>query len=168
MSAPFLGQITIFAGNFAPRGYALCNGQLLSIASNTALFSILGTTYGGNGTSTFALPNLQGRVPIGAGTGAGLSAYNEGDSGGVESVVLNASQMPIHTHPVNATSAARSSSSPVAHFPSAGGYYGSTSGSQMAAGMLGNAGGNTGHENRQPYLAINYIIALQGIFPTRN
>ena len=102
MASPFIGQITLFAGNFAPRGWAFCNGQLLSIAQNTALFSILGTTYGGNGQTTFALPDLRGRVPVHAGQGPGLSNYDLGQQGGAESVTLTTAQMPAHTHPANA------------------------------------------------------------------
>src|ERR1700759_5675957 len=117
MATPILGEIRMFAGNFAPRGYALCNGQLLSIAQNTALFSLLGTTYGGDGRTTFALPNLQSRVPIHMGQGPGLSPYVEGQQGGTEAVTLNITQMPIHNHLVNSVGNGGNQASPVNNLP---------------------------------------------------
>ena len=171
---PFIGELMLFAGNFAPRNYAMCNGQLLSIAQNTALFSILGTTYGGNGQTTFALPDLRGRVPIHMGQGPGLSNYSEGEVGGVENVTLLTTQMPVHTHPaqVNAASGA-TSKSPGGNLPaftSGGSSYGPTADLVMASNMvnIGAAGGSQPHENRQPYLALNWCICLFGIFPSRN
>jgi microcystin-dependent protein len=181
MSDPFLGQLMIFAGNFAPRGWATCDGQILSIAQNTALFSLLGTTYGGNGQTTFALPDLRGRVPIHVGQGPGLSPYTLGEVSGVESVTLNTTQMPMHNHTATATvscadSAQSLSDSPVGGVPggvSGGPQVFATSGTaQMSATMVtptvGIAGGNQPHENRQPFLVMTVCIALEGIFPSRN
>jgi microcystin-dependent protein len=167
VAEPFLGQILLFAGNFAPSGWALCNGQLLSIQQNTALFSILGTTYGGNGQTNFALPDLRGRAPIHMGQGPGLSNYPEGEVGGVESVTLIASQMPAHTHAQPATAADEGTNRPNAAVPARGGVYAATSdGSALAPTSA--AGGSQPHENRPPFLVMNYCIALQGIFPSRN
>ena len=172
MAEPFVGEIRMFGFNFAPVGWALCNGQLLPISQNQALFSLLGTTYGGDGTTTFALPNLQSRVPLHQGQGAGLSAYAQGQVGGAETVTLAAAQMPGHTHPVKASSSAATSDRP-------GGRVLARSGSHiytpepdtttvMNATMLGAAGGSEPHDNIQPYLAVNFCIALEGIFPARN
>ena len=173
MSNPYLGEIRIFGFTFAPAGWALCNGQILSISQNTALFSLLGTTYGGNGQSTFALPNLQGRVPNHFGQGAGLSTYTQGQVGGVESVTLTVNQMPQHNHLVNATSdtAAAAGPSPkyLGHSPSTPIYVNvPTVVVQMSPGMISITGGSQAHENRQPYLTLNFCISLQGIFPSRN
>jgi len=178
---PFIGQIMMFGGNFAPRGWAFCEGQLLPISSNTALFSILGTTYGGDGRTTFALPDLRGRAPIHAGHGPGLSDIRLGQKGGVEQVTLTASNMPSHNHPVNVSSAAGTSSSPSGAYPAASQFqadrsspvvevnsYGNSTNATMGASTVGNAGGNIPFNNRDPYLGVNYIIALQGIFPSRS
>ena|SRR5438128_8975221 len=170
MASPFIGQITLFAGNFAPRGWAFCNGQLLSIAQNTALFSILGTTYGGNGQTTFALPDLRGRVPVHAGQGPGLSNYDLGQQGGAESVTLTTAQMPAHTHPANANDSAATTNRPGGGVPARGGSYadapdGSTT---LDPAAVGSAGGDQPHTNVQPYTTLNYIIAIEGIFPSRN
>jgi microcystin-dependent protein len=167
MAEPFLGMIIIFGGNFPPRGWAPCDGRLLPINQNTALFSLLGTTYGGNGTTTFALPDLRGRVPLGYSQGPGLSNYSLGEASGVENVTLNAAEMPAHTHAQPATASDETTNRPNAAVPARGGVYASASdGSNLAATT--SAGNNQPHENRQPYLAVNYIIALQGIFPSRN
>jgi microcystin-dependent protein len=174
MSNPFLGEIRMFSGNFAPRGWAMCNGQLLSISQNTALFSILGTTYGGNGTSTFALPNLQGRVPIHVGQGAGLSLYNLGQQAGVENVALTQGQMPTHNHTVNAVASGGNQASPASGslaIESTGtslDYSTVTPTSPMNAAMLSTSGSGQPHTNIQPYLCVNFIIALVGIYPSRN
>jgi microcystin-dependent protein len=176
MAEPFLGEIRMFGGNFAPTGWALCNGQLLPIQQNTALFSILGTTFGGNGTTNFALPNLQGRVPVHMGQGSGLSNYILGETAGVESVTLQVTQMPAHTHALNASTTPGSSASPQNGVPASGvdSQGGSVSGyvpspnTTMAANAVGMAGSSIPHENRQPLLCVNFIIALQGIFPSRN
>jgi microcystin-dependent protein len=167
--SPFIAEITLFGGNFAPRGYALCAGQVLAISQNTALFSILGTTYGGNGQTTFALPDLRGRVPVGQGQGPGLSNVDLGQQAGAETVTLTSGQMPAHTHTAAATQAGATSTRPANNVPSGGGAYNPTSdGSTLAAGFIATTGGSQPHENHQPYLGLNYIIALEGIFPSRN
>ena len=184
MSEPFLGQICPFGFNFAPRGWAMCNGQILPIAQNTALFSLLGTTYGGNGQTTFALPNLQSRVPLHFGQGAGLSSYSLGQAAGTESVTLlqnNMPQMPVNL-PITATLKTSNeegdNARPAGRFPAAltsgSGYVSATDNSTMAAGAVtGNVSGIVGGGSQpvpvlQPYLAINFCIALEGIFPSRN
>lgn len=179
-SEPFLGEIVMFAGNFAPRGWAFCDGQLLAINSNQALFSILGTTYGGDGRTTFALPDLRGRTAIGPRQGPGLSNYQLGQRGGLETVTLSAAQMPSHTHATTATLQATStrgnSAVPTGNIlaskPRTDIYSDAAPDVSMdsAAVTLQNAatGGSQAHENRMPYLAINHIIALFGIFPSRN
>jgi microcystin-dependent protein len=168
---PYIGEIRIFSGNFAPKGWAFCNGQLLSIQSNTALFSLIGTYYGGNGTTTFALPNLQSRIPIHQGQGQGLSPYIVGQIGGNENITLLTQQMPQHNHTV-ATATTSSSNKP------ANNYWADAAGGNMysagpATGTLnGQAmsyqGNGLPHSNLQPYLAVSFIIATQGIFPPRN
>ena len=181
MSSPFIGEIIMFAGNFAPRGWALCNGQILAIAQNTALFSILGTTYGGNGQTTFALPDLRSRVPMHAGQGAGLSDRTLGESAGEETHTLIQTEMPQHQHQVNpacsaedADRAAAKNNFPASPFSTVGGaavnaYTGAASpNTTMGATTSAVAGGSQPHNNLQPYLAVNFIIALQGIFPSRN
>jgi microcystin-dependent protein len=171
----FIGEISLVAFTFAPRGWAFCDGQLLPIAQNTALFALLGTTYGGNGQTTFALPDLRGRVPLhaGGGTGPGLSTYNLGESAGVENVTLLAGQMPAHNHLMNASSANGTSDSPANGImgKNASGVpqYGTGApNATMAAGAIGAAGSNQPHENRPPYLGLNFVICLEGIFPSRN
>jgi len=177
MSDPFIGEIRMFAGNFAPRGWALCNGQLLPISQNTALFSILGTTYGGNGQTTFGLPDLRGRVALHPGQGPGLSPYTLGEQGGSESVTLLTTNMPAHTHMVNASTTNATApaptngilASPLDSNAGAGlGYVTTSPNTQMAPNSIAPSGGSQPHENRQPYNCVNYIIALQGIFPSRN
>ena len=173
MDQPFLAAIFLFAATFAPRGYAFCDCQLLSISQNTALFSLIGTTYGGNGTTNFALPDFRGRVPVHAGQGPGLSSYVEGQSSGSENTTLLVNNLPQHSHSLVATSEVGSTSDPT------GAYLGNTgaldreyntSGTHvnMNAGAVGLTGGNQPFNNLQPYLAVNFIIALQGIFPSRN
>jgi microcystin-dependent protein len=172
VSEPFLGEIRMFGFNFAPQGWALCDGQLLPISQNAALFDLLGTTYGGDGTTTFALPNLQSRVPIHQGQGAGLSSYVAGQAGGTETVTLAAAQMPEHTHSVKASSSAAASDKPEgsalaqshSHIYTAE----PDTSTVMNANMLGDAGGSASHDNIQPYLAVNFCIALTGIFPAQN
>jgi microcystin-dependent protein len=175
MQDPWLGEIALVAFNFAPQGWAFCNGQLLSIAQNTALFSLLGTTYGGDGVSTFALPNLQSRVPLHFGQGPGLSSYALGQTVGQESVTLQTPQIPAHTHSYTpqATTASGGAISPAGALWAESGtgdtiYQQGNSNAQMAPQTLGNTGGGQPHENRQPLLALNYIIALVGIFPSRS
>jgi len=169
---PFIGEIQIFAGNFAPTGWAFCDGQLLPIASNTALFSLLGTTYGGNGQTTFALPDLRGRVPIHPGQGPGLSPRSLGESAGVENVTLATTEMAAHAHTLGASSASGSSDSPAgkvaARSPAAIPQYAAVANANLAATAIGSAGGSQPHNNMQPYLALTYIIALTGIFPSRS
>ncbi|MEA2212862.1 MAG: hypothetical protein QOF83_2810 [Solirubrobacteraceae bacterium] len=164
----FIGAIFMFGGNFAPRGYAFCDGQQLAISQNTALFSLLGTTYGGNGTTTFALPDLRGRAPIHVGQNPGGSFHTLGESGGTDSVVLTTGQLPAHGHQVN-VGTSQTTSSPSGSIPAQGGSY--TTGfatGQMAANAIALAGSNQAHPNLQPFLAVSFIIALQGIFPSRN
>jgi microcystin-dependent protein len=180
MAEPFLAQIATFPFNFAPRGWALCNGQLMSISQNTALFSLLGTTYGGNGTSNFALPNLQGSVPLGAGQGPGLSLYDLGESGGTTDITLLTSEMPIHTHFVNATTDRGNSTSASGNVPATGAagtpqkptvaklYSTNAPNTQLNSPALSVAGGSQPHNNMQPYLTLNFCIALLGIFPSRS
>jgi len=174
MASPFIGQITLFAGNFAPRGWAFCNGQLLSISQNTALFSILGTTYGGDGRTTFGLPDLRGRVPIHPGQGPGLSNYILGQKAGAERVTLTQNQLPSHNHAVNAVAEGGNQASPAGNLPAVEStgtskdYSDAAATGQMNSGMVGNTGGNEAFSVVQPYQCVNYIIALQGIYPSRN
>jgi microcystin-dependent protein len=176
MANPFVAEIRIFCGDFAPKGWAFCNGQILPISQNTALFSLLGTTYGGDGKSNFALPNLQGTFPMHPGSGPGLTPRTLGDASGTASVTLLESQMPTHSHAPFASSDPATSESPVA---GANGavmlaattvpVYGAlTEPTFLAEAAIGSAGGSEAHQNRQPYLALNFIIALQGVFPPRS
>ncbi|HEY0426271.1 MAG TPA: tail fiber protein [Pyrinomonadaceae bacterium] len=174
MSEPFLGQINIFPYNFAPRGWAFCAGQILSIAQNTALFSLLGTTFGGNGQTTFALPDLRGRVANGAGQGPGLSNYDLGEVSGTENTTLTINQMPAHQHTivVNVNSSEGGQNSPQNTFlgKTDPGIYAATSdnthmGQQPPTGI---SGGSQPFSILQPFLTLNFCIALQGIFPSRN
>ncbi|HWF07002.1 MAG TPA: tail fiber protein [Bryobacteraceae bacterium] len=177
-SQPYLGAIFIFAGNFAPRGYQLCQGQLLPISQNTALFSILGTTYGGNGTSTFALPDLRGRIPVGVGSGPGLNPIEQGELSGVQNVTILTSNMPAHNHLINAADSGGGLSSPKASFlaqPLDANQSPTTmysANAAPAATMAPNAVSVTGQSLplniQNPYLGLNYIIAMEGIFPSRN
>lgn len=168
-SDPFIAEIILFAGNFAPRGWAFCNGQILPINQNLALFSLLGTTYGGNGTTTFALPDLRGRVPVHPGQGPGLSNVNLGEVGGSETRTLGVNQLPSHSHAAAVTQGAQTSTRPSGNFPSAGGAYASASdGSNFNAGFIRSTGGGQPFNIRPPFLGVNYIIALAGIFPSRN
>lgn len=169
----FIGTIKAFGFNFAPRGWALCQGQLLPIAQNTALFSLLGTTYGGNGTTTFALPDLRGRMPIGQGQGPGLSNYVMGQMGGTENTSLIANNLPAHSHTLNAYSEAGDVASPANALLATSGtldpeYRASGTGVTMAAGAIGVTGGGQPFNNVQPYLVVNYSICVNGIFPSRN
>ena len=165
---PFIGEIRLVPFNFAPRGWAICAGQLLPINQNQALFALLGTTYGGDGRTTFALPDLRGRIPIGAGQPPAGSSYPLGATGGQETVELATRQLPGHAHAVHASSAASTTKNPATAFPAGGGAYAAERNVRMKAAMIGRTGGGEGHENRQPYLSLNYIIALQGIFPAQS
>lgn len=172
MSEPFLGQIMLVPYNFAPRGWAFCNGQILPIAQNTALFSLLGTTFGGNGQTTFALPDLRGRAALSSGQGPGLSSYDLGQVGGTESETLTINQMPQHNHLVTANTEGSNSNSPNGAVPgdtSVGNIYATVLGSAtMNVGMITNTGGSQPFALLSPYLVLNYCIALEGIFPSRN
>lgn len=175
MSEPFLGQIMIVGFNFPPRGWAFCEGQVLPISQNQSLFSLLGTTYGGDGRTTFVLPDLRGRVPISPGQGPGLSNYRWGDNGGAEAVALTAGQIPSHNHsaPNRCNTNDGETDEPNGNFMAkAGGgetIYASSANADMGGGAVtGNAGGGQQHNNIQPYLSIYFCIALQGIFPSRN
>jgi microcystin-dependent protein len=174
MATPFLGQIQAFAFGFAPRNWAMCNGQLLSIAQNTALFSLLGTTYGGNGVTTFALPDLRSRTSNHQGQGPGLTNYVLGQISGVETVTLTIQNLPAHIHPmaVHASSAGKLNTNPGTNKLGAAQIYTSSPvGPAMdpaIANPVSNAGSSQPHPNIQPYLAINWCIALTGIFPSRN
>jgi microcystin-dependent protein len=169
MSTPFIGQLMAVAFNFAPKSWAFTNGQVMSIAQNQALFSLLGTTYGGNGQTTFSLPNLQSRVTVSSGQGPGLSTYTLGQTGGEENHTLLSSEIPTHTHVMSATAAAGSLGAPAGNvFANSPMYVKGNGDSQPIAGFTGSAGGNQPHANIQPYLVINWCIALQGIFPSRN
>ena len=175
MADPFVAEIRIFPFNFAPRGWAWCNGQLMPLSQNTALFSLLGTTYGGNGQSTFALPDLQGNAPMHPGQGPGLSLHDLGETSGSETVTLLVSEMPAHTHVLMAdaedTGEQGSLTAGVSLAKSVGGnLYQSTTNTNltpMAANALSLAGGNLPHNNMQPYLTFYFNIALQGVFPPR-
>jgi len=181
MSNPFLAEIRMFTGNFAPTGWAQCNGQLIPISQNTALFSLLGTTYGGDGKSNFALPNLQGCAPMHPGQGPGLSLHDLGETGGEQTVTLLQTEIPVHSHaPGCVTSAAGDQNSPgpttvwgltagasrqqaPANYATQG-----TPAVQMNASAIGPAGGSLPHNNMSPFLAVTFIIALQGVFPARS
>jgi microcystin-dependent protein len=171
MSTPFLGQLLLASFNFPPKGYAVCNGQLMAINQNQALFSILGTTFGGNGVQSFGLPNLQGRTPVGVGVGGGNNIA-WGEVAGVESVLLLASNVPPHSHALNASGAVASSDKPAGGALLAGqganAFTAATGLGSMNAGTVSTVGGSLPHENRQPFLVMTWCIALSGIFPSRN
>ena len=177
MADPFIGEIKMFGGNFAPRGYALCNGQLLPINQNSALFALLGTTYGGNGVSTFGLPNFQGVVPMGFGNGPGLTPRQLGETGGSSNVTLTSVNVPAHTHVLNGTSAGATTPSPNGNLWAVSGsrritvnQYSAAKGTgvAMAPQALATAGSSVPHNNLQPTLVVNFIMATVGIFPARN
>lgn len=176
MSEPFLAGIIMFGGNFAPRGWAFCQGQILSIAQNTALFSLLGTTFGGNGQTTFGLPDFRGRTPVGTGQGPGLPSIDLGEQAGEPTHTLIITEIPQHTHVVtqgaNTTDGnPNATKSPANNYP---GYsdsaplYATASNANMAPLTCGIAGGSQPHNNMQPYLGMNFIIAIEGIYPSRN
>lgn len=166
---PYIGEIRIVGFNFAPRGWAFCDGSILSIAQNTALFSLLGTTYGGNGQTTFALPNLQGRAAMHPGTGPGLTPRVLGEQTGSSTVTLISNEMPIHSHQALASGNDADASSPIGNAWATAGLvqYRADSNTVMSPGALPSVGGNQAHNNLQPYLVLNFVIALQGIFPPR-
>jgi microcystin-dependent protein len=176
-----IGEIRLFAGTFAPKNWAYCNGATIAITSNTALFSILGTTYGGNGTTNFQLPDLQSRVCIGAGQGPGLQNYALGQKGGVESVTLAVPQMPPHTHVASGNYSPFVQAGSGDETNPSGGFLASSTGGDLyssdpntnmgptpVVATIGPAGSNAPHENQQPYLGMNYVVCMYGIFPARN
>jgi len=173
MAEPFIGQIIMAGFNFAPRGYAFCAGQLLSIAQNTALFSLLGTTYGGDGRVTFGLPDLRSRVSAHQGQGPGLTNRTMGESYGSETVTLTLAQLPQHSHLVAANNTGGNSTQPQGNFPAIDSsnrtqQYGRNPSGAMNPNMLSKVGGSQPHNNLMPYCVTNFSIALQGIFPSRN
>jgi microcystin-dependent protein len=181
MADPFVAEIRIFPFNFAPTGWAFCNGQLMPLSQNTALFSLVGTFYGGDGKSTFALPNLQSAAPMHQGSGQGLSQRFIGEMSGSETVTLIQSEMPFHTHQLIASDSDATTADPAGQYPAKGmwdngtafglmGAYSDTSPGNvtMAPQALSIAGGSLPHNNMQPYLALNFCIALQGVFPPRS
>ena len=168
MSQPFISEIRIFAGNYAPAGWAFCNGQLLLIGQNTTLFKLIGTTYGGNGTTNFALPNLQSRVPLHAGSGPGLGTYVRGETGGVEQVTLTAQQIPSHVHALTASTAGGNSNNAQGNVVADGpalAYVEAAPDTQLAPVAAAPAGGSQPHENRMPFLVVSFIISLTGVIP---
>ena len=170
MSDPFIAEIKIFAGTFAPRGWAFCNGQLLPIAQNTALFSLVGTTYGGDGRTTFGLPNLQGRAPMHPGRGPGLTSRRLGETGGSETATLNSNQIAAHTHGARATTEAPATNSPSGALPAAAPVFeaGDATNTDMSDQSVAPVGGGQPHNNLQPVLTLHFIVALQGLYPSRS
>jgi microcystin-dependent protein len=173
MSEPFIGEIKMFAGNFAPRGWAMCDGQLLAIAQNNALFALLGTTYGGDGRTTFGLPDMRGRVPVHPGTGPGLSNRRQGEMAGAESHTLTIDEIPNHTHGVQAINKPGDSGNPENRLWAASSgtplsYSDATPDISMSSDAVTTEGGGQQHNNMMPTLCIHFIIALFGIFPSRN
>jgi microcystin-dependent protein len=173
MSEPFVGEIRMFGGSFAPRSWALCDGQLLAVNQNDALFSLLGTTYGGDGRTTFGLPDLRGRIPLHAGSGPGLTPRSLGSRSGTESNTLNANQLPAHNHIFNGTTNPAGDTSPAGNLPgtaAGSNLYNNASANLVAmdADMVATNGGGGSHNNVMPFLCVNFIIALFGIYPSRN
>ncbi|MGR3278418.1 phage tail protein [Acaryochloris marina NIES-2412] len=174
MSEPFIGEIKIFAGNYAIRGWAFCNGSSVNISQNTALFSILGTTFGGDGRTTFNLPNFQGNIPIGEGTGPGLSQYRIGQRGGAETTILASNNLPSHTHQAKAVNSPTSfggdttASDNALAQPDTNIYNSSTNLVSMESQSLASAGESQSIDNLKPYLSLNFIIALVGLYPSRS
>jgi microcystin-dependent protein len=170
MASPFIGQITAVGFNFAPQGWAFCDGSLLPISQNDALFALIGTTFGGDGVQTFALPDLRGRTPIGTGQTGGTSNYVMGQRQGVENVTLTTGQIPQHTHGVSATGSQANSGTPGGIFGAAASvspYAASGNHSSLAVQSVANDGGSQPHDNLQPYQTLNWIISLFGIFPSQ-
>jgi microcystin-dependent protein len=172
MSQPFIGEIRLFAGNFAPSGWAFCDGQLMSIAENDTLFALIGTTYGGDGQTTFNLPDLSSRVPVHQGSG-GIGTLTLGQAGGAETVTLTTTQIPSHTHGLNGSSATATTSGPGGAVPATlsgvttFGYGADAPPTTMAPQSLVGSGGSQPHDNLQPYLVVNFIISLFGIYPSQ-
>jgi len=172
MSEPFVGEIRMFAGTFAPRGWAFCDGQLLAVSQNDALFSLLGTIYGGDGRTTFGLPDMRGRLPVHAGTGPGLSPRRLGERAGSENVTLTVNQLPSHSHPLQASAEPASTPAPaagvLAETVSDRVYRPGAADVNMASTAVSNVGGSRSHTNLMPFLCVHFIIALFGIFPSRS
>ncbi len=173
MTTPFIGEIRMFGGNFAPVGWAFCDGQLLAISQNSALFSLIGTIYGGNGQTTFALPDLRGRLPIHAGSGPGLSPRQLGERGGLEEVTLTVNQLPSHDHvPFQVSTVRGNSANPggsvMAESAQINPYAEDTPGVSLNISSISTAGGSQSHTNVMPFQCVNFIIALFGIFPSPN
>lgn len=166
MSSPFLGEIRLIGFNFAPRGWAFCDGQLLAISQSTALFALLGTSYGGDGRTTFALPDLRGRVPVHPGSGPGLPRVQQGERGGAAMTTLSTANLPSHSHGVRASNGVQTSNRPKGAYQAAGNSYSTTPDTTMGTTVA--TGGSQSFENRQPFLGIHYVIALVGVFPSRN
>jgi microcystin-dependent protein len=167
MAQPYVGEIRMVGFNFAPAGWMTCDGQLLPIAENTTLFQLLGTTYGGDGQSTFALPDLRGRLPMHIGQGVNLSTRTIAESFGAETVTLTTNQIPNHKHPVWASAAEPTANRPDEGVPARGGAYAPAASPGVATAALQPAGGSQPHDNMQPYVAVNFIISLFGIFPSQ-
>ncbi len=171
MSEPFVGEIRMFAGNFAPRSWAFCDGQLLAVSQNDALFSLLGTVYGGDGRTTFGLPDMRGRLSVHAGQGPGLSPRALGAKSGAENVTLNANQMPSHRHAYQGSTDAGNSNTPAGNVLAGRAndatYIETPASTSMSSTSVTNTGGSQSHTNIMPYLCVNYIIALFGIYPSR-
>lgn len=172
MSEPFIGEIRMFAGTFAPRGWALCDGQLLAVSQNDALFSLFGTIYGGDGRTTFGLPDLRGRVPLHQGSGPGLSPRQIGSKGGAENVTLTINELPSHTHPMQATEEPADSPQPDGRLPARSTtvdlYINDDPTVNLETSSTTSAGGSQSHANMMPFLCVNFIVALVGIYPSRN
>jgi microcystin-dependent protein len=170
MASQYLGEIRMFAGNFAPQGWAICNGATMDISQNDALFNLIGTTYGGDGQTTFNLPDLRSRAPVHFGTGSSGTTYTLGETGGTETITLTAQQIPAHNHALSASTGAGGTANAETNVPAASPsvliYIEDVPSVQLAAGALAPAGGSQPHENLNPYLAINYIIAIEGVFPS--
>lgn len=171
MTEPFLGEIRMFGGSFAPRGWALCDGQLLKVSQHDYLFSLIGTNYGGDGRTTFALPDLRGRVPVHKGAGPGLTSRTIGQRGGAETVALTVGEMPSHSHSLYGTSSAAAGSSGSNHILATNNtlkpYSSANPDANLAYDSIGSSGGNAAHNNMMPYQVLNYIIALVGLYPSQ-
>lgn len=166
---PFVGQLMCVGFNFAPKGWALCQGQLLSIAQYSALFSLLGTMYGGDGRTTFALPDLRGRIPLGPGQGPGLMPYQQGELGGAEAVTVIGPSLPSHGHGVNGAEGEATELNPASATFASGGSFNASADKPMSSAMIApSGGGSQPHDNHQPYAVVNWIISLNGIFPQRS
>jgi microcystin-dependent protein len=173
MSSPYIGEIRMFGGTYAPYGWAFCDGSLISISENDALYNLIGTTYGGNGISTFGLPNLLGRLPIHAGTGQGTQTYILGQLGGLETVTLNTNQLPSHVHTLSASTDTANATTPASNvLLSATGstkpYHPGSGGVPLNSASVSQVGSSESHDNMMPYLCVNFIIALVGVYPPQS